>query len=201
VHLLYRGEFFPQALLSKIWEEVTTDSKIVDVRAVPDREKTARYIADYVSKPADVERWSEEEICEYATAMHGRRLLHTFGKAHGSNVDPPLDTEATGPAEFVAPIRHLIAAARSNNSEARHAVEILRRLSNTAAAAAGEQPIARDAPRPPVEIWEHELVLREAKRCFEDFIRREFASQATPSIQRARPRPHDPLLLELTLHP
>lgn len=197
VHLLYRGEFFPQKLLSELWKKITGDSEIVDVRAVPDREKTARYIAAYVSKPADVERWSEGEICEYAAAMHGRRLLHTFGKAHGSNVDPPVDAEPIEPAEFVAPIRHLILAARSNDAAARHAIEILRRLSRTAAEAAGEDPHPPNAPSIPVEEWEHTLVLTEAKRCFDAFLIRELASQAPPSIRPGPPWARQEMLINV----
>lgn len=200
VHLLYRGEFFPQKLLSELWKAATGDSMIVDVRAVPDREQTARYIADYVSKPADVERWSQEEICEYAAAMHGRRLLHTFGNAHGANVDPPEDTGPQAPAEFVAPIRHLIHAARSGDEEAKHAIEILRRLSGTAAAAAGADPIAKDAPHVPVEQWEHAIVLAAAKRCFDAFITAELASLAPPPAPRRAERPRAEMLIDVSRH-
>lgn len=186
VHLLYQGEFFPQKQLSDLWLKITSDSQIVDIRAVPDREKTARYIAEYVSKPLDAERWSHEEICEYAEAMHGRRLIHTFGKAHGTKVDEPEIEEKHEATEFVAPLRPLIAAADNNDREAKHAIEILCRISRTYAEAAGEIPRAAHAVMPPVEDWEHAIVLREARRAFSDLIAR---SEGRDNAAAPPPRP------------
>lgn len=186
LHLLYEGEFFPQQLLSKLWCEITEDSPIVDVRAVPDREQTARYIAEYVSKPLDAERWSSAEICEYASAMHGRRLIHTFGRAHGAKIDEPEKAESVEESEFVAPIRPLIAAASSGDADARHAIEILCRLGPTFAAAAGEAPSTAHVNLPPVEDWEHAIVLAQARRCFAALLERENPSTAAAA---SRPRP------------
>lgn len=200
IHLLYAGEFFPQAELSRLWEEATGDSRIVDVRAVADREKTARYIAEYVAKPAEAGSWSEGEICEYAEAMHGRRLIHTFGAEHGANVDPEPASEVKEGAEIVAPLKFTLAAAKMGDEKAAHAIEILRRLGATYAMACGTDPLASTAVVVPVQLWEHEIVHREAKRCLDEHILRELASLAPKPTPRRAERPRDAMLIDVGRH-
>lgn len=161
---------------------------IVDVRAVPDREKTASYIADYVSKPAHVKSWSHEEICEYAMAMHGRRLLHTFGGAHGAKVEPTAAEIDSGGSEFIAPLRPMLWAARCGDMEARHAIEILRRISGVYAEASGHDRLPKTAVQVEVEEWEHKLVIDTAYRCFSD----ELAAQEKPGEAASPPRRETP---------
>lgn len=182
IHLLYHGDFFPQKTLSKLWEKATGDSSIVDVRAVPDRDQTARYIAEYVAKPADAETWSDEEICEYAAAMHGRRLIHTFGTEHGGVVDPAEEKATAEISEIVAPLRFTLAAAKTGDEEAGHAIEILQRLGPTYAMACGLEPLGPAAILTPVEDWEHELVHRVAKRCLDEHMAAELAPPARPPL-------------------
>jgi replication protein len=188
IHLLFQGEYFPQKLLSSLWLAATEDSPVVDVRAVADREKTAHYIAEYVSKPLDAEQWSNEEICEYAAAMHGRRLIHTFGKAHGARVDSSEVSENEAASEFVAPLRPLIAAADAGDSDARHAIEILCRISPVYAQAAARDPIPAHAVAPPVEEWEHAIVLAQAARCFAELLERQEGRPTPQPSAATRPR-------------
>lgn len=88
LHLIVDGGYYKQAELSLDWECATKDSRIVDIRAVNDRRSVAKYISTYIAKPHAVEGWTPAEICEYARAMAGKRLIHTFGCAHGKQVDP-----------------------------------------------------------------------------------------------------------------
>ena len=93
LHLIVEGEYYKQSELSLDWECVTKDSRIVDIRSVHSRCAVSKYIATYIAKPHNVDSWEGGEVCEYARAMHGRRLLHTFGTAHGIKVDEDLATE------------------------------------------------------------------------------------------------------------
>lgn len=126
LHLIIDGKFFPQKLLSKLWLTVTGDSSICDIRAVPDRKKAVAYVADYVAKPVELATWEPEKIREFATAMHGVRMVHTFGKAHRAVVEsaePPSEEKAS---VFVIHTLTLRRLAASGNAKAQFAVNTLR---------------------------------------------------------------------------
>lgn len=169
IHCLIDGSFIDQRLLASTWHAITGDSKIVDIRAVHDRERTAKYIADYVSKPADVHGWSNDDICEYALALHGKRLIHTFGKAHGTNVDPAADEVPAVQSDYVAPLAIIARAADLGCPEAQHACSILRRISRIHAHASGQDYVVPLHGLPPVEAWEHQIILLCAARLFSLF--------------------------------
>jgi len=121
VHLICDGEFFPHEVLKALWLACTGDSFIVDIAIVKDRAKTARYISRYVSKPVDVQTWAASEIREYATAMHGRRLLQTFGNAHNAQVDadvPEVDHATTSPLCSSMKLMSAVSAGSKHAAEA-----------------------------------------------------------------------------------
>ena len=88
IHAVIDGKFIPHPALKAIWNEITGDSHIVHLRAVQSRRQIAKYIADYLAKPPDMSRWSNKHIREFATALHSRRMINTFGCYHGKVVDP-----------------------------------------------------------------------------------------------------------------
>jgi hypothetical protein len=149
VHLIVDGEFFPHEVLKALWLSVTGDSFIVDIAIVKDRTKTARYISRYVSKPVDVDTWEPAEIREYALAMHGRRLLQTFGNAHNVKVDddePEVDHRTT---THLCSSAKLISAVAAGSSHAREASNILAAMSIDHAVACGITRKSGDRPPAP----------------------------------------------------
>jgi hypothetical protein len=88
LHIITDGSYLPQAALAEAWLRATGDSCIVDVRAIRSRREIARYVAKYVSKGDHLRSWSVEQIREYAEALAGARVVHTFGSLHGVQVDP-----------------------------------------------------------------------------------------------------------------
>jgi Replication protein len=126
LHLIIDGQFFPQALMSKVWHRVTGDSMICDIRAVPDRKKAVAYIADYVAKPVELANWESEKIREFAIAMHGVRMVHTFGKAHKATVESEEPASESKASEFVIHTVVLKRLAREGNAKAQFAVQTLR---------------------------------------------------------------------------
>lgn len=98
LHALVDGQYLDQRTLSDLWLQCTGNSPIVDVRAVPARRQAARYVSKYVTKPASLERWTDEQIVEWTRAVHGQRLLQAFGHLHGSTLDPA-DANETLPPE------------------------------------------------------------------------------------------------------
>lgn len=125
LHLILDGQFFPQGLLSKIWHRVTGDSMICDIRAVPDRAKAVAYIADYVSKPSELANWRAEKIREFASAMHGVRMVHTFGKAHKATVESDEPESEKKASTFVIHAVVLRRLARDGNLKAQFVVTTL----------------------------------------------------------------------------
>lgn len=89
LHCIVDGDYFLQRMLSQCWLRVTGDSDIVDIRAVLDRRSVATYIGRYVGKPIGWQTWSLEQISEFARAMQGKRLVHSFGYLHNAKIDHP----------------------------------------------------------------------------------------------------------------
>jgi hypothetical protein len=79
LHLLIDGAYWHQPAIKAEWLRVTGDSEIVYIEPVHDRNKAAKYVSTYIGKPAEVFGWESGRLCEYATAMAGRRLVLTFG--------------------------------------------------------------------------------------------------------------------------
>lgn len=88
LHILFDGTFYPQSQLADEWQAITGDSRIVWLNRVGNKRNSARYAAKYAAKPTGMETWEWEAVCEYAEAMHGKRMTHTFGHCHGRQVDP-----------------------------------------------------------------------------------------------------------------
>jgi hypothetical protein len=72
LHMLIRGPYIPQRLLSK-WMANKLGSPIVDVRKVKNARHAARYIAKYVAKSVDkfegVARWSRSRDYDQSQPM------------------------------------------------------------------------------------------------------------------------------------
>lgn len=89
LHCIVDGYFWLQQTISKLWLAITGDSSIVHIEAIVDRGKTANYIGRYIGKPTGWEEWGYPELSEFARAMQGKRLVHTFGSLHNAKCDPP----------------------------------------------------------------------------------------------------------------
>jgi hypothetical protein len=79
LHILCVGRYLPQKELSEKWLNITTDSKIVDIRAVRDAKKTADYVARYATAPCDLRKVDDDDMLELYDTLHGRRICGTFG--------------------------------------------------------------------------------------------------------------------------
>lgn len=125
IHLVWDGRYISQRQLSAEWLECTGDSPIVDVRAIRSRTAIAKYIAKYVAKGVAAQEWPEEAIAEYADAMHGARLMHTFGCLHGVKLGEDQESALTDPERRTLPLSVLL---RKLRLEGERGNRILRRL-------------------------------------------------------------------------
>jgi len=159
VHVIFDGNFWHQRDISKVWKRVTGDSKIVDVRAVHSRAAAANYVAKYVSKPTNQAAWTNAELCEFADALHGKRMLHTFGACYAEEVEPPTPGTKSVPAEPLLSANRLVWAANRGHAYARTAVELLNRCNGWLRNVLGAAFKPAGAVRVPLEPWEHERLL------------------------------------------
>lgn len=89
LHLIVDGDYFAQRLLSAAWLVATGDSPIVDIRAIKDPATAGRYVAKYVTKPADSEITNDpDSLDEMLVSLKGRRLCMTFGSWRGIELEP-----------------------------------------------------------------------------------------------------------------
>ena len=107
LHALVDGAYFPHATLVAAWREATTDSDVVDIRAIYGAKSAARYVAKYATKPAEIALWPRTRIAEWARAIHGSRLIAAFGALHGVNLDPADPNESPDEVQRIAPLIRL----------------------------------------------------------------------------------------------
>jgi len=79
IHCLVDSNFLPKAELSELWELITGDSKIVDIRQVKDNKKTAEYVARYAATPCRLSNFNVDDAIEIVKTLHGKRLCGTWG--------------------------------------------------------------------------------------------------------------------------
>jgi hypothetical protein len=86
-HVLVDMAYVPQAAISAVWEDITGDACVVDVRSIYDRaerQEAAEALAEtvgYAVKPPEFEELEEE--LEFVKAAKGCPTVHPFGDLHG----------------------------------------------------------------------------------------------------------------------
>ena len=154
VHVICSGTFWAQADMSRVWLRVTGDSKIVDVRAVHSRSAAANYIAKYVAKPSDAAHWPPAAVCEYADAMHGKRLIHTFGKSYAVEVDDESPDVQKRVVEPLCTANHVLHAARKGDAYGLLARELISRAGGFAAKLVDPCNTPKTSVPVPLQDWE-----------------------------------------------
>lgn len=80
LHVLARGSYVPQRLISDAWLQITGDSHIVDVRMAKSPEHLYSYLTRYVTKSWDNGMYRAlHKLREAIEALRGRKLLASFG--------------------------------------------------------------------------------------------------------------------------
>lgn len=129
LHVIIDGTFFPHAVLHAEWTRLLGHDGTTDLEACRDRVRAAVYVSKYLAKDAEIAHWGEDRIQEFATSMHRRRLIATFGSSHKVNVDL-CDKEPEKPVLPRASISYgqMMDAIAAGNPAAEKAAPLLARL-------------------------------------------------------------------------
>lgn len=90
-HSVIDSDYFPQAELSQMWERVTHDSRIVDIRIIREPGKVANEVARYAACPCDLSKNTLQDNVTIYEALHGKRICGSWGTAKGVTLKPPKD--------------------------------------------------------------------------------------------------------------
>lgn len=165
IHVIFDGRFWAQRDISRVWLRVTGDSPVVDVRAVHSRTSAANYVAKYVAKPTGSVTWPANALCEYADAMHGRRMVHTFGASYAEEVEPANAGEQKVTAEPLCTANRLIHLGYKNDAYAKYAIELLSRCSYHVRSTLGIKAPLRSTGLPPLNEVEHDRLVHCLRWC------------------------------------
>ncbi len=89
MHCLIDSEFIDRRTLSGLWEKITKDSMVTDIRLVVDKDKAANEVARYCAGSARLAEHSAPEAIEIFYALHGRRIAGTWGTGRKIKLRPP----------------------------------------------------------------------------------------------------------------
>lgn len=90
LHTVIDAKFMPQAVIARLWGSFIGDTAFVWIRQVTDPANMAWELGKYVGKPPDTRGWPDNAIIRHANALHGQRMMQTFGNLHAVKV-PKLD--------------------------------------------------------------------------------------------------------------
>lgn len=95
LHCLMESQFIPQDSLSKLWQTITRSSNVVDIRCVWKHSQAAQYVSRYAARPTRLTDVPDDRLTELYHAMHGRRLVGSWGSARRVSLSPPKDKDAS----------------------------------------------------------------------------------------------------------
>jgi hypothetical protein len=132
LHILCTGRYLPHRLLAEAWQRTTGDSHIVDIRLARGSADVSRYIAKYVSKGVSQSVFRHQpSLVEAIKALHGRRLLLTFGSWRDFSVtNGSVDLDASGEWQTIGSLRHALELASSGDEHWQRIVSELRHQAN-----------------------------------------------------------------------
>ncbi len=83
LHVAIDSGYIAQSFLSSLWNRITGDSIIVDIRTIKDKSDAAKYIGRYVARPMNIQSLNSDSRLELFLSLEGRRFYGAFGNARG----------------------------------------------------------------------------------------------------------------------
>jgi len=117
IHVLCEGRYIQHRYLKSMWEQITGDSVIVDIRQVRNPKSVINDVTRYISRPMSLKGLTSENMLDLFKSFHGRRLCGTFGTARKLSQEiklsnPPPKVEKIGTWSLVTMLGKSSSAAR-----------------------------------------------------------------------------------------
>lgn len=93
IHCVFDGYYLPYKVVQHHWHEITGGSEIIWLEAVDNIQGMARELCKYIGKPQDAAHWTDMQLRAYAEAIHGQRLMQTFGKSQPKSIEDKLEPQ------------------------------------------------------------------------------------------------------------
>lgn len=130
LHCIIDSTYWKQSQISQLWNKITTDSSIIDIRMIYSIKNTSHYISKYISKSCGTLDYPLHITAELCLTMHGVRTLSTFGNLHGVK-HPKHEKVLTGEIKYVQNLFSLYNDAYNNKTRAKRIIYILETLTRT----------------------------------------------------------------------
>lgn len=125
LHVIAHGKWMEQRTLANEWAAVTHGSRIVDLRAIRNRERAVSYVLKYMSKgPEGRVLASEARMLEWWEAVRGGRLFLKFGHEIAA-LPSRIDDGYPNDWQWVEPLNILLKRIEAGNEKARAQLESL----------------------------------------------------------------------------
>lgn len=93
LHALVTGKYLPRRRLSRMWQRVTLDSEVIDIRTIYEPRAVANDVARYATSPGNLKNLAPDDGIDLVNALHGRRICGTWGTARGIHLRPQTQNE------------------------------------------------------------------------------------------------------------
>jgi len=141
LHIILDGSYVDKRHVSKQWFKATKDSSIIRIALIRDHEKAVSYVCKYASKPIEHALYrTPDRLDEAIEALHGRRLVFTFGTWRGVRLR---DLPPRGEWRRVAKLDELLTLARRGDPDA---VAIANRLKERTSCQPLDFPLLANPP-------------------------------------------------------
>ncbi len=94
LHVAIDSDYIAHSYLSSLWNQITGDSKVVDIRTIKDKSEAAKYIGRYVSRPMNIQSLDSDSRLELFFSLEGRRFYGSFGNARGYRFSGVIDVKS-----------------------------------------------------------------------------------------------------------
>lgn len=125
LHILYEGQYIPQAKLRYHWHTITNGSEIVWIEEVYSAAGAANELCKYIGKPQNATHWTDNQLHAYALAVAGLRMVQPFG----TRTPTPIIDETPDPTkaadETSISLASLIWLAKQDNTTAAKALVLI----------------------------------------------------------------------------
>jgi hypothetical protein len=115
LHLIFDGEFFPQATLVNLWSKQYPGASCQWIREITDPAAGAMEVCKYVGKPPDLQDWPAPAIREFSSAVLHQRMFQVFGFPKGQSPVIQEEKAAQAPESFSVSLPHLMYEANQGN--------------------------------------------------------------------------------------